>query len=57
MRAPKHQHIHVVVFHALVRRISVVAHARANTRNLVGGHAHAHARTADENAARRLAVS
>ena len=51
----QHDHIHIVVLHALVRRVSIVAHAGANPRNLVGRHANAHARAADENAARRIA--
>ena len=52
----QHQHVHIVVLHALVRRISVVAHPRANAGNLVRRHAHAHARPANQNAAWRLAA-
>ena len=52
---PKHKHIHVVVLHALVRRIGVVANPGANPGNVVGRDAHAHSRSANENPARRYA--
>src|ERR1039458_1635084 len=51
----QHEHIHVVVLHALVRRIGVVANPRANSRNLVRRYAHTHARSANQNSPRRNA--
>src|SRR5882757_4475550 len=47
----KHQHVDVVVLYALVRGISVVAHAGADAWNLVRRHAGAHSAAADEHAA------
>ena len=39
-----------------MRRVSVVAHGGANAGNLVGRNRNAHARAADQNAARRLSA-
>ncbi len=50
MRAPEDNHVHIVVLHALVCRIGVVAHAGADAGNLVGRHADTDARAADQNA-------
>ncbi len=52
----QHDHVHVVVLHALVCGVGIVAHAGANAGNLVGRDADAHARAADENAARGFAA-
>src|SRR5579875_781868 len=52
----QHQHVHVVVLDPLVGGVGVVAHAGAYAGNLVGGHADAYARAADENAAGRIAA-
>src|SRR6266404_4572952 len=48
----EHQHVDVVVLHALMRRISVMAHAGADARDLVGRHAGAHSAAAYKQAAR-----
>src|SRR5882757_478393 len=48
---PKHQHVDVIVLHALVRGISVVAHAGADAWNLVRRHAGADAAAANQHTA------
>jgi hypothetical protein len=55
---PRSQHadVHIVVLHALVRGVGVVAHPGANPRYLVGRHAHSNSRAANQNPARRLAL-
>lgn len=52
----KHKHVHIIVLHALVGRVGVVAKARANAGNLVGGHGCAHAAAANEDATFGLAM-
>src|SRR5438034_5360249 len=44
------EHVHVIVLHALVRGVDVVADGRANPRELAGRHRSAHAGPADEDA-------
>src|SRR5208282_648659 len=44
----KHQNVDIVVLNALMRGISVMAHSRTNTRELVGGNAGTDAAAADE---------
>src|ERR1035437_2828935 len=51
----KRDHVHIVMLHALVCRVSVVAHPGTDTRNLVRRHTHTHTRAADENPTRRYA--
>ena len=43
--------VHVVMFHALMRRVSVVAHAGADANHFIGGNGGAYAAAADEDAA------
>src|SRR6202789_3118876 len=43
-------YVHIVVFHALMRGVSVMAHAGADAGNFVGGNADAYAGAADEDA-------
>ena len=47
----EHEDIHVVVFHARVRRVGIVADGGTNTGKLVGGDACTDSATADEHAA------
>ena len=47
----EHEHIHVVVLHALMRRVGVVAQAGANAGNPVCGHRCADAAAAEHDAA------
>ena len=51
--AAEHEHVHVVVFDALVRRVGVVAEAGADARHLVRRHRHADAAAAQNDAALR----
>src|ERR1700743_1517557 len=46
----EHDDVHVVMFHALMRGIGVMAHAGADAGNLVGGDAYSNSRSADEDA-------
>src|SRR5258708_7782768 len=48
---PQHQHIHVVVLHALVRRIAVMAEPGADSRDLVGCNGRAYSASADQDPA------
>src|SRR5262249_44695054 len=50
------QYVHVVMFHALVRGVTVMAKTGANAGNLVGGDGCAHAAAANQNAAFTLAA-
>ena len=43
------EHIHIIVFHALVRRIGIMADTRINTSHLVCSDARAHTRSAQQN--------
>src|SRR6516162_2803585 len=47
----EHQHVHVIVLNALVRRIGVVAQSGADPGNPVGGHRRANAAPAEQDAA------
>ena len=47
----EHQHVHVIVLNALVRRIGVVAQSGAHPGNPVGGHRRANAAPAEQDAA------
>src|SRR5829696_6242194 len=49
--AAEHEDVHVVVLHALVRRVAVVAEPRAHAGDLVGGDRSADAAAADEDPA------
>jgi hypothetical protein len=53
---PEHQHVHVVMFDALVSGIGIVAHRCANPRDLVDGDRRADAAAADQYAAFGLGV-
>ncbi len=48
---PKHQNIHIVVLHALMRGIVIVAQPGADALEFVRGDGNAHAAAANENAA------
>ena len=52
----EHDDVHVVVLHALMRRVGVVADGRANAGDLAGGDRCANPAAADEHAAFRQAV-
>ena len=45
---PQDENVHVVVLNSLAGGIGVVAQPRADSRDLVGGNAHAHTAAADE---------
>src|SRR5579863_7472607 len=48
----QHQHVHVIVLHALVRGVGVMTDAGAHAGNFICRDAHAHARSTDDDAAR-----
>jgi len=48
---PQHQHIHIVMFDALMSGISVVAHGRPDSWDLVDGNGRTDAAAADQHAA------
>ena len=49
--APEHQHVHVIMFHALVRRVCVMAKPGANAWKSVGRHGRSDAAAAEDDAA------
>ncbi len=52
----EHEHVHIVVLHALMRGIGIVAHRRPDPRQLICRHARPDPAAADEHAALGLAV-
>jgi predicted PurR-regulated permease PerM len=55
--AAQHQHVHVIVLDALVRRVGVMAKSGTNPGYPVGGHRCANPASAEENAALRLVLA
>ena len=52
----EHQHVDVIVLHALMRRVCVMAHTRANSGQLVCGYARPHTAATNQHASLRLAI-
>ena len=55
--AAHHQHVHVVVLDALVRRIMIVAQPGAHSRDFVGCHRSAHAAATNKDSALRFGIA
>ena len=48
------QHVHIIVFHTLMRRVNIVTERGPDSRHLIGGYGNPHPATADEDATRSL---
>ena len=52
----KHQHVHIIVLDALMRRIRIVANRRAYSQKLVRGNTRSNSAPADQNATLRSSI-